>query len=765
MNDHLQTPGDEQQWLIGCLNRKELGVVLQFLEERLGQLKWPRLKARADEIKADYDLMVHYWAQDLNDPHFVFMYDKMLRQTADIVMEMTLRIANTADGHLIEGWDKEASGKGIDWSWTAVRQRLENFVASVALADLEEEGSSSPRLNTIYEEHQKYRKLLFKRIVSGYLLGKEEIDDLASLLVTPTIDTIDQQLIVAAFSLSAMRAIDVNKLALLHTVYATSTDEWVRQRALLGLALSMGTDMDEIFPEVAVVMGFLLGDDVARKELEELQIQIIYCLEAPKDGKEIEEKLITDRHIIQDILGKEGSFRMGILDEDSVDDIINPGESERKMEHIEATARRMMDMDKQGRDLYFGGFSRMKAFPFFDDVSNWFVPFFKEHPDIAGVSGDNSTVDKAMKMMGSSPFCDSDRYSFLLVMRNIINNMPPQLADILDKQIPTDAGDAFNGMQAAAIRRNLLQGMFRFFKLYKYKASFQSPFELKTDYEPQTASGPLFLLDRLLARGMSPFMLRMVRILDEHGFPFIHIRRIFNIIEKNTDDYDYNMAYARTAVRHGMAPREDYTAEEAYANALKVRPGSKAAKKGLARTLFRRGNFDEAYRLFGEMLSDGDSSLTIRLSMAACLSNMGDQGKALDVLYKMDYDRPEESAVRSMLARVLMESGKTQKALDMLAGVQAEGKLSKTDFKNLLLCKWILHKGMADVVKGLCSLCKEAGARANAGWEDIHAFEAVFDGIVDQRDCHVLEMGLIAPEGIGLMKSVVWRALCGHEAS
>ena len=63
-----------------------------------------------------------------------------------------------------------------------------------------------------------------------------------------------------------------------------------------------------------------------------------------------------------------------------MEDILHPGASEERMEKLEATYRRMMDMQKQGADIYFGGFSQMKRFPFFYDISNWLVPFYIQHP-------------------------------------------------------------------------------------------------------------------------------------------------------------------------------------------------------------------------------------------------------------------------------------------------------------------------------------------------------------------------------------------------
>ena len=50
---------------------------------------------------------------------------------------------------------------------------------------------------------------------------------------------------------------------------------------------------------------------------------------------------------------------------------------------IEALAekmKKMMAMRDSGSDIYFGGFSHMKRFSFFYQLSNWFAPFSFDVP-------------------------------------------------------------------------------------------------------------------------------------------------------------------------------------------------------------------------------------------------------------------------------------------------------------------------------------------------------------------------------------------------
>jgi hypothetical protein len=140
---------------------------------------------------------------------------------------------------------------------------------------------------------------------------------------------------------------------------------------------------------------------------------------------------------------------------------------------------RFSDMEKQGSDIYFGGFSQMKRFPFFYTLSNWFVPFYLGHPALESVRkklGENKFLQI---LFNSGPFCDSDKYSFALAMGSIIDKIPDSVKEMLN------SGEAVLGPVASNIdkesttflRRSYLQDLYRFFRLYPYRQDFRNPFE------------------------------------------------------------------------------------------------------------------------------------------------------------------------------------------------------------------------------------------------------------------------------------------------
>jgi len=289
------------------------------------------------------------------------------------------------------------------------------------------------------------------------------------------VDTVDQQLLVTAITLSLMNQYDMAKFQVLTEVYRRSQDEAVRQRALVGWTLGMDSKWLAVYPEQRELVSALLTDESVCKELTELQIQLIFCLNAEKDSSTIQHEIMPD-------LIKNNSFRItrhGIeeIEDDPMEDVLHPDASEQRMERLEATFQRMMDMQKQGSDIYFGGFSQMKRFPFFYDMSNWLVPFYMQHPDIAqyvSPNRDNLFIDKLIKQ---GPFCNSDKYSFIIAFQQVMKQIPDHLLQMLRRgEASIDEMSSEELQTPAYSRRTYLMDLYRFFRLFPHRQELCNPF-------------------------------------------------------------------------------------------------------------------------------------------------------------------------------------------------------------------------------------------------------------------------------------------------
>ena len=176
-----------------------------------------------------------------------------------------------------------------------ITAELEAFVQDVAVLQLEPEHQVKEKLKNLYRKHQYVMTDLFDYILTSRIWTDGMADSMEALLLSPTIDSNDQQLLVSAIMLSATEHFDIAKFRLLLNVYKQSTDEQVRQRALVGWVFALDADLGRsIYPEELQLVEQLLEDEACCKELTELQKQLIYCVNTEADNATIQREIMPD---------------------------------------------------------------------------------------------------------------------------------------------------------------------------------------------------------------------------------------------------------------------------------------------------------------------------------------------------------------------------------------------------------------------------------------------------------------------------------------
>ena len=409
--------------------------------------------------------MADYWKRGFKDPQLPALYQSLLQRLYVLCANISRSYAIGHNSFLSSIYLRQHMS-ARDWSPQNIREELETFVSDVAILELESPQQRETKQRELYRQHQHDMNVLFDQILTSDIWTDGIATVMEDMLLSPTVDTNDQQLIISAMMLSTLEHFDMAKFRTLIHVYEKAVDERVRQRALVGWVLTLNSRLvASIYPEQIDLVHHLLEDEDHCKELVELQEQIVFCMNAEHDTQTIQREIMPD-------LMKNQSFRMtrnGIeeTEEDPMEDILHPGEQERKLEQMEASFQRMVNMQKQGSDIYFGGFSQMKRFTFFNELSNWFMPFYPNHPDVVEVM-DKTGLSRFLNVMGEKgPFCNSDKYSFVFAFQQVINQIPQNMREMLMRGEATVNELATEELESAAyIRRTYLQDLYRFFRLF-----------------------------------------------------------------------------------------------------------------------------------------------------------------------------------------------------------------------------------------------------------------------------------------------------------
>ncbi len=645
-----------------------VGTTITEIETFLAAWPHPQSSEKLLVIKESYKLMEDYWERGVDDPLRAEQYQRLIQQLYVIVANISIH-RHIQSSTSLRDLHQSSRQSGQNWSLEQIRKEMENFVSESAMLGLEPEDRRAEKSRTLYQDHHQQMKLLFNYVVTSHIWSDHVGAGMENIILSPTIDSNDQQLLVSAITLSLMNRFDMAKFRLLVNVYSHSIDEQVRQRALIGWVLSIDDDWVGIYPEERITVQSLLKSKQVCDELTELQIQLIYCMNVNRDTSTIEKEIIPD-------IIKNNGLRMtpdGIKEkeDDPMEDILKPGSSEERMEHLEASLQRMRNMERQGVDVYFSGFSQMKRFPFFYDMCNWLVPFYREHPDISEfIKRDEQ--DYIEKMVCNVPFCNSDKYSFLIAFYQMARHLPETIREYLkNNELAFD--DAFmsdNLNSPEIIRRSYLMDLYRFFSLYPNRSSLFNPFD-----GSKTELGACLFFTSQFFDGTP---------LEERK------REVVTVLKRQKRER--SMTLLLDTFPKEMHDIQYYMWKKDYAQVLLMDHLHEQAKLGLSRELFSQGLYARALEYYDQLVNEHPEHASYLLGKAICLLKVENYEEALLLIFQLNYEHPEDSNILRVLAWALTCNGKLEQAENYYQDLERQQQMVPEDLMNYACCLWLLGK-------------------------------------------------------------------------
>lgn len=658
--------------------------------------KYPALaqyKGVLQNLSLEHHLMCQTLLNGYEDKQRNVLYSKSIgklyRISANMMMQW-LKVYNSVVAPHV------ASMRGYVFDLASVRERLESYVAQKALHNLDSGSVYKSNEAEMTAEHYKYHAALFRHLWLSEQWNKDYAEEFADVMASATVDAEDVQLIVSAIMLSVLTVFDEWKLHTLIYIYVHSQDEKVRQRALVGVAFAL-TRKEAVCQsdDVTTLLQTLLDDDIAAQQLVETQMQMFYCLNAEEDNAEIQREIIPTLLKNSPIVMQDGKL-IERAEEDELNDILHPHAEEEAAEEVEASMRRMMDMQKSGADIFFGGFSQMKRFPFFHDLVNWFMPFSLHHPALEGMASKGERVVKLLKMMlDRGPFCDSDKYSFTLVMEQTIDKMPPNIMEAI--------GAADGDMEElhareydnpSYIRRAYLQDLYRFFRLQRDRELFSTPFS-----SSEHSNSPLFLAHPLLCHAET------ISRRAEAMASFLYRRKQWMRLREWCEAYSYTHT-PHIDLFHALALQQSGRMTESgqiLRGVLQAEPDNRRAMSALARCYFADARYADALPLYAQLHQAKPESRAYAMRYIVCLvetemSQMEESEaveehdarlqEALKEAYALQYNNPEDDDANRILGWTLLMTGRAAKAAVTFSALSEADAPQADDVLHYAYCLW-----------------------------------------------------------------------------
>jgi len=473
-------------------------------------------------------------------------------------------------------------------------------------------------------------------------------------------------MIVSAITLGLLDYFDPRKFLLL-IGFVESREEQVYQRALIGLILVMlrYDDRLHLYPEIPSGLKAMTADENLLPEVELILLQLLQARETEKITREFETEVLPE---MQKMMPKiEDKLQLNDLTEDESLEGKNPGwkdmieEVPGLFEKIEKFSRLQME----GGDVFMSTFAQLKRFDFFTQISNWFIPFYIENPELQEMTASQEDIRyRLLDSLGKAFYiCNSDKYSFAINFRAIpdqqrsmiLTNFEAEFAQM--KELASEEQILDQSISSNAVYIQYIQDLYRFFKLYQHRGEFDDVFQQQMMFCKLNFYNDYFYRPALAER-IAAFHF------EKNNYSQA-IEAYQLLMEKNGPQHEYFEKIGYCFQKAERYPE----AIEYYKKAELFDSDRQWILKKLGWCSIKVLNYTEALRYFRDAADLQPDDLTLQLQIGQCLLHLKDYDQALHHYLKLRFFAPENLKVLRPAAWCHFLLGQPQQALELYAEI------------------------------------------------------------------------------------------------
>lgn len=632
MNDNIKMFEDIE----GLLSGGRLTAAFSVLDNAI--IAYPALRqfvGELERLRQGYGYMSGYALQGLPDPGLAESYAGIVEGVRTLIeamaRQMRLKDAPTLYFNTLR-YELATPGDSV----AALVDEYRNVSQKISLAALAENPAQAARQFSVQAE--QLEKRVFNRVWTMYPLGGADEASLLDAIADKSLPGYFKSLIISAVLMGLMEQADERRMLLLMDAYA-SDDADVSVRALCALLVGMwlyrnrhmSARMRNRLAALKEMPGWV-------RDVRMATMQYVRSRDTERITRKFNEEVIPEMMKLRPEIEK---LKDKPLDTEAMEE--NPEWAEiLEKSGVADRLKELQELQEDGGDVMMATFSKLKTFSFFNDISNWFLPFHQSHTQIA--SDDIPEIATLISIMGNAPmFCDNDKYSVALSLSQI----PPAQRDMMLRQIRMQtqqmdvvrmaAMDSGHVPQREELAANYVRNLYRFFKLFRRKGEFTDPFSSglnipaipSLEQEFEDSDTLMVIAEFYFKRGYYSDALEVFRRLTAMSSPSASISQKMGYCEQSVGDIS-------AALRH-------------YEEAEMLDSSSRWTLRRLAWCHRMLGNWDKALDCYRRLAEDKPDDVSLALNIGLSLVKLHRYDEALQYLFKAEfYGSGSEKATRAL---------------------------------------------------------------------------------------------------------------------
>ena len=658
---------------------------LSDIEILIKELKTDAFFSDFDSCISNYKTLLSYSMKGIEDPQQKQVLNSLIVsiiELADKIKENYLEKSNVKLSQ-----NKRNSYNKLNIIQSKLTDTLQSQKHHKEISDLLQDSEISMNDEEIIRKHQQFNSDLFEYIYYIDKLSDSDIVFIKNIFSSDFSEWYNKCLIVSSMTLSLIRFFDTTKMELLFDFFKSGVHE-VRQRALVGIVLCFYIYDERI--KFYKVLNDMINKIYAENEISELDVlYIIKQFIKAKDTEKITQRMKNE--IIPDIQ----KLTPRIEDKLDLDNILSDDFSADKnpdwqsiledSPELLGKIEELSKMQLEGNDVFMSTFSMLKHFSFFSNLSNWFLPFYKENTEVhTAISEDDRKDAKGFitSLEQSAYMCNSDKYSFMLNLKMMPQQQKTMLLNLFSSELENMnelAGEdelLNDTIKNTTVFTQYIQDLYRFFKLHPSRNDFDDFFDKELYFHNQVFINSIFREKAFLEK------------IADHYFNTDHYEEALDVFLKilisNKPDMELlqKTAYCYQRIREYKKALEYYHKAELYDS------GKLWLMKKIAFCYSNSNNYSKALEYYLDIEKLEKENLTIKMNIANCYLNLKEFNKALNYYYKIEFSFSENTGIYRPIAWCLFVSGEYIKAEEYFLKLIDQGLANKYDYMNYGHVKW-----------------------------------------------------------------------------
>ena len=577
-----------------------------------------------------------------------------------------------------------------------------------------------------YKQYDVSLELLFNKIWTTVFLSEKDINHLRTAIKSQTFPNPAKCQIVSALLLGLQVSFDKEKLYILFDA-AHSDNVEVRIRAIIAICLTINVYCRRIdfYPGIRKRLEILGETPDFARILTTITLRFILSRETEKVTHKLQEEIFPE---MLKYAHKNPGFIITDLSELSDDDMNPEWKGMMSDSNLAKKIEEYSELHEEGVDVMHSTFIHLKYFPFFRQLSNWFLPFISNHSTLHDKQFiDVSTLETLMQ---ASFMCNSDKYSLYFSLFQIPETQRNTMMSHLNSQL-----SEMNEQQTEALKSKkseieyvtgqYVHDLYRFYKLHPRHAEFDDIFNTALDFHTLPILKPWF--------SDAETLLHIAELYLRKGY-YDNALVIYNqLITQDSTDYMLfqKRGYCKQMTGDINGALEDYLRSEM------INSDSKWVIRRIAgcyRALKQPAKALEFYLQFNKLSPD---NIAILINIGHCYLELKNFTEALHYYFKVDYIDPNSHKAHRAIAWCSFLAGKYSQAQKYYQQI-TENQPHTHDYLNAGHTEWALHNFKKAIEYYTLAIQAESG--------DLNKFIDLF-----KQDILVLESAGVNPSEIPLL--------------